>query len=266
MPAEAAAAYIEERAGRIDAAADKVDAAAAALEKKLLEPKKPLNDKQKAKLVAQIEEKRGEAAGLRESAVQVRASAGGAAPALSFEADEAKLDAKLVKACVKEGGKKGQDLAGMSDMGGVKFFHCAVVKPDGSLPLLAKVLAGMNREVDPSADDRKGGAGGIGKMVLSAGRDQVAVACHVPAALEDQLTAVEWLEAVLKPMGGEVVGQNGGIVYAVAKGDQSKEMFPLKMRDAGINSGFEVLKGKRLVVDDESDDDVNYAELAGVEW
>jgi hypothetical protein len=39
-------------------------------------------------------------------------------------------------------------------------------------------------------------------------------------------------------------------------------------RDAAIDGGFKLLKAKGLVPDnaDDSDDDVNYAEAAGVEW
>eukprot|EP01084_Bolivina_argentea_P185227 319436_1 len=178
----------------------------------------------------------------------------------------AQLNEKRVKACIKEGGKKGQDLAGMSDMGGVKFFHCTVEKPDGNVQALKHVLEGMNKEVEDGAEDRKGGAGGIGKMLMSAGKDQVAIICHIPKALHEQMSPKEWLDAIMKPIGGEIIEESEEVIIAVAKGDQSKELFPLKMRDAAINSGFELLKGKRLVVDDESEDDVNYAELAGVEW
>lgn len=36
-----------------------------------------------------------------------------------------------------------------------------------------RVLAGMNAEVDEAAEERKGGAGHLGKMLLSAGDKQV---------------------------------------------------------------------------------------------
>jgi hypothetical protein len=40
------------------------------------------------------------------------------------------------------GGKKGVDMAGMSDLGGVKFFNLAVETPAGDIALLEKVLEG----------------------------------------------------------------------------------------------------------------------------
>ena len=44
--------------------------------------------------------------------------------------------AKANKAALKEGGKKGQDLAGMYDMGGMKFFHVAMEQCGGNVDLL----------------------------------------------------------------------------------------------------------------------------------
>lgn len=73
MSPAAADAYAAERAGRVRAEAAKADDAAAALEKKLVEPKKPLDDKQKAKLLAQIEEKKAIAAALRAKADKIHA-------------------------------------------------------------------------------------------------------------------------------------------------------------------------------------------------
>jgi hypothetical protein len=61
----------------------------------------------------------------------------------------------------------------MSDMGGVKHFNVAVQTPNGDIALLKEVLAGANKEVDESAEERKGGAGMIGKCFFSAGDDQV---------------------------------------------------------------------------------------------
>lgn len=40
------------------------------------------------------------------------------------------------------GGKKGVDMAGMSDLGGVKFFNLSVDTPNGDLEVLEFVLEG----------------------------------------------------------------------------------------------------------------------------
>lgn len=50
------------------------------------------------------------------------------------------VDEKALKAAKKEGGKKGVDAAGMSDLGGVKYFHITVDTPEGDVELLRAVL------------------------------------------------------------------------------------------------------------------------------
>ena len=50
------------------------------------------------------------------------------------------VDEKQIKAAKKEGGKKGVDAAGMSDLGGVKYFHITVDTPEGDVELLRAVL------------------------------------------------------------------------------------------------------------------------------
>jgi hypothetical protein len=42
-------------------------------------------------------------------------------------------DPKALAAAKKEGGKKGQDLCGMADMGGIRFFHVAIDNANGVL-------------------------------------------------------------------------------------------------------------------------------------
>ena len=56
----------------------------------------------------------------------------------------------------------------MCDMGGVKHFNIAVTTPNGDIALLKEVMAGANKEVDENAEERKGGAGHIGKCFFSA--------------------------------------------------------------------------------------------------
>ncbi len=173
------------------------------------------------------------------------------------------VDDKQLKAAKKEGGKKGVDAAGMSDLGGVKYFHITVDTPEGNLDLLKAVLEvreshnrawlawpsysiympggcivfwclstpipiqqqqGMNAEVDEASEERKGGAGNLAKMLLSAGKDTLLILVHVPAALaaEKGLNAKEWAEVVLKPVDGSIVSEEGDVVVAEVKGDPEK--------------------------------------------
>lgn len=182
---------------------------------------------------------------------------------------------KQIKAAVKEGGKKGQDLAGMSDMGGVKFFSVAVESALGDWTLMEKILEGMNKEVDPNADDRKGGAGHIGKCLLFADEKILLILCHVPTALANDLDPKEWFGTLTSSVKATQVGEPSsiaegpaaGVVFkAELKADADKQCFPLKERDIAISRSYEFLVSKQLVRPDESDDDENYAEAANIEW
>jgi hypothetical protein len=170
---------------------------------------------------------------------------------------------------VKEGGKKAQDIAGMADMGGVKFFHLALDTPNGNFDLMDAAMNAANKEVDETAEDRKGGAGEYGKIFFSAGDEALVALAYVPDALKGTVDIKEWLTEVIQSVGGHVVGD----VYdhklrAEAKADRANNLFPLKMRDTAIGVGFAFLRKKGLVSDD-GDEDVDYSalsEAAGIEW
>lgn len=174
---------------------------------------------------------------------------------------------KEIKAAVKEGGKKGQDIAGMNAMGGVKFFHIAVESANGEWELLDKVLEGFNKEVDESAEDRKGGAGDLGKILLSASDERLILLCHVPKEVEGEIDQAEWFKTVSDAVGAESIECTlEKVLKSELKADSDKGIFPIKMRDTAINEGYNYLVSKQLVRPDDDDDDVDYAGDAGIEW
>jgi len=73
-----------------------------------------------------------------------------------------------------------------SPPGGVSFFNVAVDEPNGDMAMLEKVMEGCNALVDEAAEERKGGAGDIGKFLLSAGDEQLVAYGHMPKALEEK--------------------------------------------------------------------------------
>ena len=99
-------------------------------------------------------------------------------------AEEAKKAAaaaeKLRAKIIKEGGKKGVEIEGASDMGGLDFFCTTMELPEGVIDLLELSMLAMNAEPDPEGEDRKGCSGHIGKMVFSAGVEQLAMVAYVP--------------------------------------------------------------------------------------
>lgn len=103
---------------------------------------------------------------------------------------------------------------------------------------------------------------------MSSDEKQLCILVHVPANLKDTIDIKDWAAAICAPSGHKATGKvNKGMMEFIIKGDASKGRFPLKMRDEAINASFAYLKDKMLVMDDESsDDDVNLAEVAGIEW
>merc|ERR1712060_121486 len=98
-----------------------------------------------------------------------------------------KKKADLLKKVKKEGGKRGVEIEGAADMGGLQFFCTAVDLPEGDLEMLVASMTAMNAKSDPTEEERKGGSGHIGKMIFSAGVDQLAFAAYVPAGKQGEL-------------------------------------------------------------------------------
>merc|ERR1712084_90937 len=87
--------------------------------------------------------------------------------------------------------------------GGLQFFCTAVEFPDGDLDLLKESMTAMNAKSDPTEEERKGESGHIGKMVFSAGPDQLAIVAYVPEDKQGELECSEWLEKVLSMYSGK---------------------------------------------------------------
>merc|ERR1712222_200492 len=111
---------------------------------------------------------------------------------------------KKMKKVVKEGGKRGIEIEGAADMGGLQFFCTSVDEPDGDMEFMDECMTAMNAKSDPTEEERKGGSGHIGKMLFSAGADKLAIVAYLPDDKKDKINAVEWLQKVVDLFGGEV--------------------------------------------------------------
>merc|ERR1712151_1269898 len=105
---------------------------------------------------------------------------------------------KKMKKVIKEGGKRGVEIEGAADMGGLQFFCTSVDEPQGDHHLLMECVKAMNAKSDPTEEERKGGSGHIGKMVFSAGSERLAVVAYVPDEKQAELACAEWLGKVLE--------------------------------------------------------------------
>mmetsp|Transcript_36930 Transcript_36930/g.86938 ORF Transcript_36930/g.86938 Transcript_36930/m.86938 type:complete len:358 (+) Transcript_36930:136-1209(+) len=178
-----------------------------------------------------------------------------AAPVKKDEGPPAGVDAKKWKAAVKEGGKKGVELAGCADMGGLEFFTTSIDAADGDLVLLKASMDAANKEIDPMDEEAKGGSGMVGKMLLSSGDKQLALCCYVPEANKSKLNASDWMKAVLKEVGGDFLEGDGLNAKGVSIGD-GENKFPLKDKDTCQAASVNFLKGLGLFpqADEEEDD------------
>jgi len=199
----------------------------------------------------------GKAGGLLDAAIKSGAK----------EAKEAKEAAKaaekLKKAVIKEGGKKGVEIEGASDMGGLEFFCTTIESPDGDVELLLLAMDAMNAKPDPDAEDRKGCSGHVGKMVFSAGVEQLAIVAYVPEARKGKIDAAEWTQHVLELVGGTVMmrpaaaanSPDGGLaVQAVIKADPENGKYALKDKDLAMAAAFTFLRSKGAFPDDDGGD------------
>jgi len=164
--------------------------------------------------------------------------------------------AKLLKKVLKEGGKRGVEIEGAADMGGLQFFCTSVAESDGDTELTLKCVQAMNEKSDPTEEERKGGSGHVGKMVFSAGTQQLAVVAYVPEAKQGELSCEEWLQKVvsLHP-GGKVVTSGKEYSVGIIPTNSEKNIFPLKIRESLILEANNFLRSKGLFPDNDSDDD-----------
>mmetsp|Transcript_77997 Transcript_77997/g.252186 ORF Transcript_77997/g.252186 Transcript_77997/m.252186 type:complete len:440 (-) Transcript_77997:266-1585(-) len=178
------------------------------------------------------------------------------------EQDETKKDEKPAvdpvkkkKAVIKEGGKRGVEIEGAADMGGLQFFCTSVDEPEGDIELLLESVKAMNEKSDPTDEERKGGSGHVGKMVFSAGIDQLAMVAYVAEEKQAECSCQEWLEKVLSLFGGKLVSSSKDYCQGVIATDSNKNIFPLKIRESLILEANNFLRKKGLFPEDNGDDD-----------
>merc|ERR1712232_1312301 len=164
--------------------------------------------------------------------------------------------AKKKKAVLKEGGKRGVEIEGAADMGGLQFFCTSVDEPEGDLDLLVMSVGAMNEKSDPTEEERKGGSGAIGKMVFSAGLEQLAIVAYVPEAKQGDLVCKEWLEKVLSLYpSGKIVSDAKDVCSGIIPTDSDKNIFPLKIRESLILEANNFLRKKGLFPEDNGNSD-----------
>lgn len=173
------------------------------------------------------------------------------------------IDEKKLKKVIKEGGKRGVEIEGAADMGGLQFFCTKVDEPEGDLELLVESVNAMNAVAAPDDEERKGCSGHIGKMVFSCSTERVILVAYVPEEKKDALDARVWVEAVATAFGGRLVNGDEKLATGEIVSDAAAGKFALKVRDEALPKSIEFLRSKGLfpeAKDDSSDDDVCYGD------
>jgi hypothetical protein len=120
------------------------------------------------------------------------------------------VDPKKLAKVIKEGGKRGVEIEGAADMGGLQFFCTKVDEPEGNVDLLIRCVEAMNAQADPEDEERKGCSGHIGKMVFSCDDVRLIFAAYVPEDKQKEITGIEWVNHVAGLYQGTFVkGDNG---------------------------------------------------------
>merc|ERR1712151_815508 len=171
------------------------------------------------------------------------------------EEDPAKKRADLLKKVKKEGGKRGVEIEGAADMGGLQFFCTAVDLPEGDMELLVESMKAMNAKSDPTEEERKGGSGHIGKMIFSCATEHLAIVAYVPEAKTGEISCEEWLKKVLSSFNGEITSTSPTQCCGLVKANPDKGVFPLKIREPLILEANNFLRSKGLFPDNDDDDD-----------
>lgn len=169
-------------------------------------------------------------------------------------AEAAAARKKLVAKCDKEGGKKAQDLAGMRDLGGVSYFHVSIDEPKADWELLEACMKAMNAPCPEDADERRGGADEIGKVLMSFKDEYLALYMHVPSNLE-ACNIDEWFAACVEGYEVQRLEAPENYIKAQINANPDKNVFPIKVKDDCINNGYKFLCSKSLVRPDDDDED-----------
>jgi len=205
---------------------------------------------------------------LKRNPAFVPKATGGKAPETPERLKGDKLEKKMKKV-IKEGGKRGVEIEGASAMGGLSFFCTKCDEPAGDLDMLVECMKAMNAKSDPSEEERKGGSGEIGKLIISMADDNnLCVCAYVPKALQTGINAKDWLSLTMTACGLpkelNVPREDSNALYAQMKieNNSDKNVFCLKLRDYVIQHANGELRKKGLIPDiqDDDDDEVVYGD------
>jgi len=189
---------------------------------------------------------------------------GGEKPEEKKEESPEEARKKKMKKVLKEGGKRGVEIEGAADMGGLQFFCTNVEEPEGDLDMMEACMTAMNEKSDPTEEERKGGSGNIGKMIFSCCTEHLGVLAYVPEHQREACSCEEWMKKVLSlfPSNSEIIKVGKDVCIGKVNADGNNNIFPLKIREPMILEANNFLRKLGLFPEDngDSDDDMVFGD------
>jgi len=156
------------------------------------------------------------------------------------------------------------------------------MEPDGDMADLEMAFASMNATPpeDPE-EERRGGAGHVGKMVFSAGVDALQIVCNMPEELQvdkemddaptrKAMKADVWVQHVLTQFAKESPGLKveGDANFAKGTIPAKKDLgfFPLKFKDDAMSYAYGLLRVNNCFKDDASSEGEIYGDFEDCDY
>jgi len=96
-------------------------------------------------------------------------------------------------------------------------------------------------------------------MLVSAGTLSFIVAAVVPESKTSSLTAIEWVETAMSVVAGTFpVEGSETLAHGVIEADPDKGIFPLKLKDLCRGPVFIMLRKRKLVKENESEEEMYF--------
>mmetsp|Transcript_2437 Transcript_2437/g.5560 ORF Transcript_2437/g.5560 Transcript_2437/m.5560 type:complete len:264 (-) Transcript_2437:140-931(-) len=182
-------------------------------------------------------------------------------PSKEFDAKQEKALKKVTKA----GGKRGVEIEGAADMGGLHCFSTYIEEPNGDEWLLLEALKAMNIVCAPDEEERKGCSGHICKSVYSTHVENkhMSYIVYVPKDQQEKVDLKGWFEAVNKAVMGDKVAEASTMILGKVANDPDAGKFILKLKDEFQAASLQYLRSTGNFPEagaDDSDDEMVFGD------
>jgi len=156
------------------------------------------------------------------------------------------------------GSKKGKDMLGIHETGGMVFFVAHIPECQGDQEALVAATQAAVIATTPTE---------LAMCLLTNSDEALIMSYVVPVSCADSLGIDEWLATATAGFGGEIVKRTDTSLLYQAPANTEDNLFPHKMQDTAMARSFELLRSKKLMVDDDDEFDIGemYAKN-GIEW